>query len=796
MLAGAATVLVSAAVAQAANTGASAKEPRSEAAPHTSSTVTNLRLGQRSQFSAQSGEGPGAIVGLPPVSKNLDLVSKLTFSRGPGGSIAAGQIADLSVFKKTAYLNSWAQPAPDCDRGGIFVVDISNPAAPRETAFLPSEPGSYHGEGAHVISVDTPAFKGDLLAVNNEPCAGVTAPGGFDLYDVTDPANPQALVKGAGDRGPEGSLTGDKEFANSSHSVFLWAAGRKAYLVAQDNTELNDVDIFDVSNPRAPQPVGEYDLVEVATAQGHDVMDDGANGNQVFNHDMVVKEIGGVQTLLDSYWDSGYLKFDVTDPANPRYLGDTTFDGADPLTGLTPPEGNGHQAEFSGDNKYILGADEDFSPYRLTDFEMTTGPDAGAFPAGEFGWTVPIRTLDEGTLNGPTIFGGYGCGVSDDLPDPAGLTVAAGEEKIVVLERGPIEGTDPEDNYPACTFQEKADNAAAAGYDAVIIANHHTGSSFGATPDSALCGSGTGADVVGVCVGHRLMHLLFGIEPDYSNPYDDDLEPQIGDLGEKVSTQSLFDGWGYMHLFENSNGKIREIDAHAVPESLDERFAFGFGDLSVHEFATDPNVPLAYSAYYSAGARVIAFGADGLKEVGSFIDDRGNNFWGVEQFTDASGNRLIALSDRDYGLYILKYTGPGAYAPPAASPPPAPAPSSGVAGATAARPAATMAISGKALRVSRTGVASIAVTCPGEAKGACEGTVRLASGKLNVGSKKFSVRPGATSAVKVKFTSSAQRALRARRSLRVQVIVDAAAAGVRASSTRRITVRAAKRLRG
>ena len=35
-----------------------------------------------------------------------------------------------------------------------------------------------------------------------------------------------------------------------------------------------------------------------------------------------------------------------------------------------------------------------------------------------------------------------------------------------------------------------ATDAANAGYDAVIIANHHVGSGAGADPDAAFCGSG------------------------------------------------------------------------------------------------------------------------------------------------------------------------------------------------------------------------------------------------------------------------------------------------------------------
>ena len=33
---------------------------------------------------------------------------------------------------------------------------------------------------------------------------------------------------------------------------------------------------------------------------------------------MVVKKISDVQTMLVSYWDAGYVKFNVNDPADPR----------------------------------------------------------------------------------------------------------------------------------------------------------------------------------------------------------------------------------------------------------------------------------------------------------------------------------------------------------------------------------------------------------------------------------------------------------------------------------------------
>ena len=84
-----------------------------------------------------------------------------------------GQIADVSIYKNAAYLASWAEPS--CKRGGFFSVDISDPENPKQLAFVPALPGTYHGEGTHTITLNTPSFQGDVLAVNNEPCGARTA---------------------------------------------------------------------------------------------------------------------------------------------------------------------------------------------------------------------------------------------------------------------------------------------------------------------------------------------------------------------------------------------------------------------------------------------------------------------------------------------------------------------------------------------------------------------------------------------------------------------------------------------
>jgi Ca2+-binding RTX toxin-like protein len=258
-------------------------------------------------------------------------------------------------------------------------------------------------------------------------------------------------------------------------------------------------------------------------------------------------------------------------------------------------------------------------------------------------------------------------------------TIEDGEERILVVQRGPDGDTnedydgdgninDPDD---ACFPGLKADRARGAGWDAILIINRHlTG---GAASDSAFCGSGGYTQfVVTACTTHEAGHAIFDDPENYDRPYDD--EAELAPIGtpstHELNATGTFDGWGYMGMYSTTpdeNGKLPLVDAYAIPESLNPDYAAGFGDLSIHEQATDPTEPLTYTSYYSGGMRVFSLEAGKITPQGAFIDQEGSNFWGVEQFTGSDGERYIAGSDRDFGLYIFKYTGPLAAKRPACS---------------------------------------------------------------------------------------------------------------------------------
>jgi len=564
---------------------------------------------------------------LPPSStENIEVVSKLKLK-----NVVPEKIADVGFLGDYAYLAAWG--VVTCKYNGVHVVDVSDVKQPREVAFIGSKEGSYPGEGVQALSVDTPAFAGDLLVTNNEKCNEKTGFGGMNLYDVSKPAHPVPLAEGVGDSTVNGQ---GKKAANEIHSVFAWDAGDKAYAVMVDNEEGKDVDIVDITDPKKARLVAEYDLDELFPQ-----IKQAAPSNlvEIFLHDMVVKKIDGRQVMLLSYWDAGYVKVDMTDVQNPMYLGDTDFTDPDPEaaeSGFTvPPEGNGHQAEFTKNNKYVVGADEDFGPFALLAKNVDDGTDVTASQGSD-----TTKLADGETITGKSVYVGRACTTDSAVPSGGDGT------QIAVVERG------------VCAFTEKVTSVIkAGGYEAVLIFNRE---------GSDACNQSLGMSVAGDIP-------TFGVAPreqgyeifDVEALYDDaaclagdgtQLAPiAIGTQGDQLTFSSYFDGWGYVHLFDNSNGKMAELDTYAIPEAHDPAFADGFGDLSVHEVATSQeDTNRLYFSYYSGGFRVAEIENNEIVEKGRYIDSEGSNFWGVEVF-EQEGDEYVAASDRDHGLWIFRY---------------------------------------------------------------------------------------------------------------------------------------------
>lgn len=578
---------------------------------------------------AQHGEAGGH---LPAVDTgNIELIGRMRINQDQ-----EGRASDVGVFRDHAYVGAFFEPR--CQKGGVYVFDISDPSAPKQINFIRTGGNSYVGEGVQVIHIDTPDYTGDVLVMNNEICGPIqpSTVGGVTFVDVTDPKRHDYLAKGVGDFDPPRA----DGLAHASHSAFMWDAGDRAYAVIIDNEEAPDLDILDITDPRSPVLIAEYDL----NNDFPQILDAVKGRSESFSHDMIVEQVDGRFYMLASYWDGGYVVLDVTDPRNPSLVGDTDFAAIDEELAesgfFEVPEGNAHEAEFTADHEYFIGADEDFNP-----FAALATADGVAFDGASTGSDTP--SLEPGdTISGQAVFVGRACN-----GDPIH---AAAPGQVAVAERG------------VCTFTEKVANIEAAGDPEAIVIFNRTGSDActatlgmlveGSTPTFGVIGRDTGFEFFGAVYDDAACLAGDGTQ----------LAPiGLGQLGPTLAFESYFDGWGYVRLFTNetdANGKFELLDTYAIPEAHDPAFAEGFGDLSVHEVAASPSDPsLLYLAYYSGGFRVVRIVDDELVEVGAFIDAEGNNFWGVQVWTPESGpyagEELVLASDRDYGLYIFRYLG-------------------------------------------------------------------------------------------------------------------------------------------
>lgn len=579
----------------------------------------------------QHGEDEGH---LPPTSNNVTEIGHIDLF-APGDE--AGRIGDVSAKGNFAFLTHYREPT--CERGGVQVVDISDPASPKKGPYIPSHLGTYAGEGSQVVSINNAQFKGDVLIYQNEICAGreQNGIGGVSLVDVTNPMKPKKLVEGFGDfTNTKGQ---SQTHANQVHSAFGWVneeTGR-AYVIMTDDEEFTDTDIIEITNPSRPKWVADYDL----TAQSAQPLG-AVHGDAVFIHDEVVKKIDGRYVALLSYWDGGYIKFDVTDPANATFIADTDYDQFDPVRlgfgQQISPEGNGHQAEFTRDDELFIATDEDFDPFRVL-AKITSGPFVNEELTATQGDNVPLIDADT-SLVGDTRFVGRAC-PGDTVP-PADAT-----HNIAVVERG------------ICTFNEKLAAVQAAGYEGAIVFNRP-----GVDGCETLINMLVTADIPALFVSRTDGFKILGASLDgYTCSNESETSgtaaPAVGTDGSELSISSVFDGWGYVHLYDANT--MTDHDQYFIPESQDAAYAEGFGDLSVHEVATDPDEDLAYISYYAGGLRVLKYrdggGNPDLQEVGAHIDADGNNFWGVEVHKHPNGQKYVLASDRDSGVWIFQYTG-------------------------------------------------------------------------------------------------------------------------------------------
>jgi hypothetical protein len=429
---------------------------------------------------------------------------------------------------------------------------------------------------------------GFVPRLHSNGVGGPPGQGGVAIWDVTDPTKPRAMKQNFLDF--------------PTHNTFIWQQGDNAYMAVVDDVNVQDLHIVDITRPQSPKVIavtGQLDWPD-------DIADEFGDNAGIFLHDVWVQENEGAITAYLSYWDAGLVLLDVTDPANPVFLGDSTYADPDPLSGVFPA-GDGHVAVPNADGTRALLGDEDFAAGSLTSFTFK----AVAYPAAEAGFTPPTYTLAGATFGGPMHWtGGEGCTTAEF--DRAAL---AGE--VALIQRG------------TCFFSEKAAAAQAMGYAGFVVANDE------ARGDEIIVMTAGTDDVItipGYFVGFSTGEIIKAND------------------GGAMAAEGTFDGYGYLRLIDVEDpANMVELDQFAT-EGVFANPPLP-GDRTMHNIVVDDGTT-AYISWYREGMRVVDFFGDTLTETAHYADDD-TNFWGVYLHDHPNGNTYIMGSDRNTGLWIF-----------------------------------------------------------------------------------------------------------------------------------------------
>ncbi|MFQ5602708.1 MAG: choice-of-anchor B family protein [bacterium] len=223
---------------------------------------------------------------------------------------------DVKAFQHFAYTVN------GLDNGEGKVVDIANPAEPKIVGSFPSAHNIFIAKNGYMYLEDpglkildlnadptNPAlvwdsgdFRGHDAAVIGDRLFDFHGFSGTNIYDVSNPADPQLL----------GSIT-DKDIA-FHHSGWVTEDGQFLFIcdeLADQSNRPADITIWDISAPAAPQKVNQI-----------------ADPNATVHNLYIVNNFA-----VASYYSAGLRIFDVSQPASSPIPIEAEFDTAPQLSG-------------------------------------------------------------------------------------------------------------------------------------------------------------------------------------------------------------------------------------------------------------------------------------------------------------------------------------------------------------------------------------------------------------------------------------------------------------------------------
>jgi len=274
---------------------------------------------------------------------------------------------DVWTHDGFAYVGHWgftdwatgnARFCPTSPNNGVAVVDATDPENPSIISRLQNPEGT-SAEDVVVYTAESGPLAGRDIAVSGiQVCGGsrsdMSFPRGLQLWDVTDPAHPTELGFWDSECCARGVHEFEVEHRADLGRTFAYATvPTSRYPDDTTPSGYRDADgdgdfrLIDITDPTDPFEVSDWGIQDIG---GPFYGGQGCDPDPNYGHGAEPSADGKLVFL--SYWDSGFVRLDLTDPANPVYTGRTVYPAN--------ADGDAHSSQFDEGRDLLFGADEDF----------------------------------------------------------------------------------------------------------------------------------------------------------------------------------------------------------------------------------------------------------------------------------------------------------------------------------------------------------------------------------------------------------------------------------------------------
>ncbi len=272
--------------------------------------------------------------------------------------------ADVWAHKGYAYVGHWGfadwsngsktRFCPDAPNNGVAIVSSSGASVGK----LQNPAGTSAEDVVVYTARYGPSAGRDIAAVGVQYCGGsrydAGANRGLMLWDVTSPSAPQQI----GYLRTACCTRGVHEFevqhrADLGRTFAYASVPTSRYPDSSSPTGYRDVNgdgdfrLIDITDPAHPWQVSDWGAQDVG---GPWYGGQGCDADANYGHGAEPSEDGKLVFL--SYWDSGFIRLDLTNPSVPTFTGRTIYPAN--------ADGDAHSSQYDEERKLLFTADEDF----------------------------------------------------------------------------------------------------------------------------------------------------------------------------------------------------------------------------------------------------------------------------------------------------------------------------------------------------------------------------------------------------------------------------------------------------